>query len=50
MTYNGPESVAAITRWAAALGLNGVFVFDASMDSANFTLINAVADAAAAAP
>ena len=50
VTYNGVDSVTAITRWAAGLGLNGVFVFDASMDTKSFTLINAVADAAAAAP
>ena len=47
-TYNGVDSVAAITRWAASLGLNGVFVFDASMDTKDFALINAIADAAAA--
>jgi hypothetical protein len=49
VSYNGPQSVRAITKWAASLGLQGVFVFDASMDSANFTLMNAVADAAAEA-
>ena len=49
VTYNGVQSVRAITRWAASLGLQGVFVFDASMDTANFTLMNAVADAAAEA-
>lgn len=47
VSYNGVDSVTAITRWAASLGLNGVFVFDATMDSKDFTLINAVADAAA---
>ena len=49
VSYNSPRSVAAITSWAASLGLRGVFVFDASMDTKAFTLINAIADAADAA-
>lgn len=49
VTYNSAASVKAITTWAASLGLRGVFVFDASMDTKAFELINAVADAADAA-
>lgn len=33
LTYNGVESVKAITQYAMDLGLRGVFIFDTSMDS-----------------
>ena len=49
VTYNGLQSVQAIVAWAAGLGLRGVFVFDASMDTKAFDLINAVANATDAA-
>lgn len=33
LTYNGVESVEAITQYAIDMGLKGVFIFDTSMDS-----------------
>jgi len=49
ISYNDPTSVAAITNWAKAQGLSGVFAFDTSMDSiANnqftYDLTNKIAD------
>lgn len=49
VSYNSVASVKAITAWAAGMGLRGVFVFDASMDTKAFDILNAVADAANAA-
>lgn len=43
VTYNGPQSVAAIAAYAKDLGLAGVFTFDASMDTAAYELTNAIA-------
>ena len=46
VSYNSIASVQAITAWAAGMGLRGVFVFDASMDTKAFDVRNAVANAA----
>jgi GH18 family chitinase len=51
ITYNGLQSVAAITDYAKKMGLAGVFTFDSSMDSLSeggqwtYELSNAIADA-----
>lgn len=50
ITYNDVDSVKAITQYAIANGLAGVFVFDVSMDSISggsfdFTLTNTIAAA-----
>jgi len=53
VTYNGLESIEAITQYAIDLGLAGVFAFDTSMDTVaggganegfSFKLMNAMAD------
>jgi len=48
LTYNGVQSVEAITQYAIDMGLRGVFIFDTSMDSVDngqftYKLTNAIA-------
>lgn len=50
ITYNDVDSATAITQYASAMGLGGVFVFDVSMDSVDggeftYKVTNAVANA-----
>jgi len=33
ITYNGKESIAAVTNYTVANNLGGIFVFDTSMDT-----------------
>lgn len=50
ITYNDIDSITAIVEYAASMGLGGIFVFDASMDTVapgggfTYKVMNAIAD------
>merc|ERR1719420_981695 len=49
ITYNSKKSIEAITKYSMDKELAGVFVFDTSMDTAKFELMNGIADQLAGA-
>ena len=44
ISYNPPQSVAAIVQYADAMGVRGVFAFDSSQDTKDYKLMNLIAD------